>query len=101
MKNLESFLIPDNFYDISNCLDKSTILLCIYLYKYFTSIDYSLSGSKTSTISCLAKELKLSRNTVIRALDTIKKKGLFIVQNKNCFPRTVIITLVSYPKHDN
>lgn len=97
MKNLESFLMPDNFYDISNYLDKSTILLCIYLYKYFTAIDYSLSGSKICTINDLVKDLKFSRNTVIRALEQINDNKVFVVKDKeNCFPRTVIISLISY-----
>ena len=101
MKKKSGILIPVTFINFVNHLDKSTIILCMYLFEYFTDIDYNPDGSKVSTLSKLCQELKLSRNTVIRALDTIKEKGLFIVENKNCFPRTVIITLVSYPKHDN
>ena len=97
MKELESFFMPNSFNDVMIYLDKSTILLCMYLYKYFTTIDFNPLGSKICTINDLVKDLKFSRNTVIRALEQIKDNKVFIVKDKeNCFPRTVIITLISY-----
>lgn len=92
----EGFLIPNSFGNVINKLDRATIRLSMYLFMYFTTLDYNPLSEKVITISNLAKELKLSRNTVIRALDGINDNKVFIVKAKeNCFPRTIIITLVS------
>lgn len=97
----EGFLMPNNFYDISNCLDKSTILLCIYLYKCLTALGYNHLESKTSTIGNLAKELKFSRNTVIKALEQINDNKVFVVKTNNGYPKTVSIFLPSSLCDDN
>lgn len=101
MKELESFFMPNSFNDVMIYLDKSTILLCMYLYKYFTTIDYNPLGSKTSTIGNLAKELKFSRNTVIKALEQINDNKVFIVKTNNGYPKTVSIFLPSSLCDDN
>lgn len=101
MKKKSDILIPVTFIDFVNHLDKSTIILCMYLFEYFTDIDYSLSGSKTSTIGNLAKELKFARNTVIKALEQINNNKVFIVKTNNGYPKTVSIFLPSSLCDDN
>lgn len=75
----EGFLIPESFNNIFDELDKSTILICLHLYRFFYDIDVKKASTcKKVTISDLIKEVKvLSRNTVIRALEQIKEKELF------------------------
>lgn len=94
------FRILDRFAKIAPELDKSVIILCLSLYRFFSLENIKVSQSKLSTIGNLSKELKLSRNTVIKALEVINEKKLFIVKTNNGYPKTVSIFLPSSLSND-
>lgn len=86
-------MTPNTFYDTAYELDKSAVLLSIYLYQYFSSIGGKKLGYKNITIPNLIKDLKyFSRNTVITALSQVQEKELFLIhENKVTSPKTLTI----------
>lgn len=86
-------MTPNTFYDTAYGLDKSAIMLMIYLHGYFSSVTGRKLGYKNITIPSLIKELKyFSRNTVITALSQVQKSEAFLIhENKITSPKTLTI----------